>query len=76
MRYGHIELSLIELSLNNKTMSAKLTFDCILIMEIESVRILGFPGLFACEVHLLPPNRPRPGIQTTHCTAHAHNASA
>ena len=31
---------------------------------------------FAASVHLLPPNRPWPGIQTTHCTAQSRQASA
>src|SRR4029453_2966524 len=62
MRYGHVEQSL-----KQQTMSAKLVLDCNLIVEIESVRILGFPGYFATRIHLLPPNRPCPGIKTTYC---------
>jgi len=47
----------------NKESSAKLAVDCILIKEMgvrKNTRS-------ATGVHLLPPNRPRPGIQTTHC---------
>ena len=71
MRYGHIEQSL-----KQQTTSAKLALDCNLIVEIESVRILGFPDYFATPIHLLPPNRPWPGIQTTYCGGQTLNASA
>jgi hypothetical protein len=35
-----------------------------------------FCAAFAFCVHLLPPNRLPPGIQTTNCTAQTRNASA
>jgi hypothetical protein len=71
MRYWHIEQSL-----KQQTTSARLALDCNLIMEIESVRILGFPCYFVIRIHLLPPNRLWPGIQTTYCEVHTRNASA
>lgn len=55
MRYGHVEQSL-----KQQTMSARLALDCNLIVEILSVRILGFPCYLPCAsifCHQIDPGR-------------------
>ena len=66
-----------ELSLSNK---GKLRRDWPLIASyswrFRSVRIRGLAGAIAASVHVLPPNQPGVGIQTTHYPVQDHQVSA